>query len=296
MMGKYFAANNSSYVVYGGLAAETFSSLIEDVQFGEKGIAFILDRDGTVVGTSTSGVPQLAHLTGEEPLESSMVKAIDAILRTGTGTTELEHDGQKYIAGYTGLDTPEEWSIVVATPKAPLIRSVWTAALLVVFIALALTAAAVIISINRAGKIAEPIAVTSRRILDMAEGDLHREATVFRTNDEIETMSESMSHMVTSDGADHHLHQRSGQGRPARALHGGFHESCQGYLPAHGGRHRGDCLRQRGAVDGDPSDHGERGADFPGHPDQLRHGAGDRGLLQHALRQVRASAGAGRAL
>ena len=76
MMGKYFSANGSSYVVYGGLAADTFSGLIQNVSFGEDGIAFILDRDGVVVGTSTGDIPQLASLVGADALEASMASAV----------------------------------------------------------------------------------------------------------------------------------------------------------------------------------------------------------------------------
>ena len=196
MMGKYFSANGSSYVVYGGLAADTFSGLIQNVSFGEDGIAFILDRDGVVVGTSTGDIPQLASLVGADALEASMASAVEGILRDSSGITEFEHGGERYIAGYTTLNSPEEWRVVVAAPKAPVVRSVFLSALYAVLITLAAAAAAVMISMSIIGRIAESIAVTSRRISDMAKGDLSTPARIFHTNDEIETMSEATDELI----------------------------------------------------------------------------------------------------
>lgn len=198
MMGKYFSANSESYVAYGGVDAATFSNLIADVNFGENGMAFILDREGVVVGTSTADIPQLAKLAGDEAMESSMVSAIEGILENASGVAELKHNGQKYIAGYTTLTSAEGWSIVVATPKAPMTRSVALSALYMTLVALAATLIAVLVSGAKIGEIAGYIAVISRRISDMAQGDLSSPAELFRTNDELETMSEAMVKLTDS--------------------------------------------------------------------------------------------------
>ena len=166
------------------------------MSFGEDGIAFILDRDGVVVGTSTGDIPQLASLVGADALEASMASAVEGILRDSSGITEFEHGGERYIAGYTTLNSPEEWRVVAAAPKAPVVRSVFLSALYAVLITLAAAAAAVMISMSIIGRIAESIAVTSRRISDMAKGDLSTPARIFHTNDEIETMSEATDELI----------------------------------------------------------------------------------------------------
>ena len=196
MMGKYFSANGESYVVYGGLNADTFSNLIRNVSFGEGGIAFIMDREGVVVGSNVGEIPQFSKLTGGEAMEESMSSAAEAMLKSGSGVTELEHGGEKYIAGYTALSSPEAWVVVVATPKAPAVKSVFLSALYVVAIALAASVIAMATAAAKIGKIAGSISVTSRRISDMAQGDLTAPAQRFHSNDEIETMSEAMADLI----------------------------------------------------------------------------------------------------
>ena len=118
MMGKYFYANGSDYVVYGGLDANTFSDLIKEVHFEENGIAFIIDKDGVVVGTSTNSVPQLSDLLGDSGLGGDTVQsAAKKVLSEKEGYTEFSLNGTEYIAGFARVDTAEGWSIVTATPK-----------------------------------------------------------------------------------------------------------------------------------------------------------------------------------
>ena len=197
MMGKYFTANGNAYVCYGGLDANTFSNLIKDIHYEENGIGFILDKDGIVVGTSTQSVPQLTELLGENNLDKSMAKAAQEMISGEEGFTEFKLNGEDYFAGYTTIKSHEKWTMVVATPKKPILSSITLVALGVIIVALAAAVLSFIVTSLRIKHIAGPIAVTSKRIGEMANGDISSPAQVFRTNDEIETMTEAMDSMVS---------------------------------------------------------------------------------------------------
>ena len=201
MMGKYFSANGQDYVVYGGLAAETFSELIKEVHYEENGIAFIIDKDGIVVGTSTNAVPQLTELCGEHNLGKTVTDAAAAILKSKEGNVEFTLGEKAYIAGFARIESPEGWYIVTATPKQPVLDSIATAAIMIIVVAILSTILAFIITNIRIKKIAGPVAATAKRMQEMADGDVTTPAQIYKTNDEIETMSEASNALINNMSA-----------------------------------------------------------------------------------------------
>ena len=194
MMGKYFSANGNDYVVYGGLDAGTFSNLIKEVHFEENGIGFIVDKDGIVVGTSTTMVPQLTELLGDNDL--GIGSAVREMIAGKEGNVEFTLNGTKYIVGYSHIKSNENWAVVIATPEQPVLDSIFVAAMLIVIVELAAALLSFIVTSFRIRNIAGPIAATAERMQKMAEGDVTSPAQVFKTNDEIETMSEAGNTLV----------------------------------------------------------------------------------------------------
>ena len=197
-MGKYFSANGQNYVVYGGLDADTFSKLIKDVHFEENGIAFIIDKDGVVVGTSTNLVPQLTELKGSHSLGKSVTDAASTALAGKDGNISFTLSDKKYMAAYTKINSVEGWYIITATPEQPMINSIVSAAAMIVVVAILATILSIIVTGVRIKRIAGPVAATAERMKAMAEGDVMSPAQVYRTNDEIETMSEAAVALVSN--------------------------------------------------------------------------------------------------
>ncbi|MBE7004515.1 MAG: hypothetical protein E7425_09590 [Ruminococcaceae bacterium] len=198
MMGKYFTANGNAYVVYGGLGADTFSDLIKNVHYEENGIAFIMDKTGIVVGTSSQLVPQLTELAGDHNLGDSVTKAVGTMLKGTQGNVTFKLSGTEYTAAYAQISSVEGWYVVSATPTKPIKSSIFSASMMIVVVAILATITAVIVTGSRIKNIAGPVAATAKRMQDMAAGDISSPAQVFRTNDEIETMSEAADTLVTN--------------------------------------------------------------------------------------------------
>ena len=202
MMGKCFTANGENYLVYGGLGADTFTDLIREVHYEENGIAFIMDKDGMIVGTSTPMIQQMTVVTGtEHSLGKSITDAASKILSGTEGTIEFNINGTDYISGYTKIDSHEGWYVITATPKKPVLDSIFTASLMIIVVAALATVTAIIVSSIRIKRIAGPIAETASRMQAMANGDVMSPAKIYKTNDEIETMSEAANELVTNMSA-----------------------------------------------------------------------------------------------
>ena len=200
MMGKYFDCNGKDYVVYGGLDELTISKLISKVTYEKDGIAFVIARDGDVIGTSTELVPMMTNVTDAEKYDSSLVQAAKEMLEGDSGNKEFELDGKTYIVGYETVQGNEGWRLITATPKQPVINSILASAIMILVVAILAVAVAAVVVRFRVKKITGPIEATARRMHDMAEGDVTTPAEIFKTNDEIETMSEAAETLIENMG------------------------------------------------------------------------------------------------
>ncbi|MBO4914722.1 MAG: HAMP domain-containing protein [Oscillospiraceae bacterium] len=175
-----------------------FSDLIKNVHYEEDGIAFIIDKTGVVVATSTNLVPKQTGLAGNHGLGSSITKAVGEILKGSEGNVRFKLSGTDYTASYVQIGSVEGWYVVSATSVSPIKASIVKAVILILMISLLSTLTAVVVTGARIKNIAGPVAATAQRMQDMAAGDVSTPAQVFKTNDEIETMSEA-AHTLTSN-------------------------------------------------------------------------------------------------
>ncbi len=201
MMGKYFSVDNEDYLVYGGLPADTISNLIEHVNFGEGAVAYILDKDGMVIGTSSEELlPIMTMLTGDEvdAKYSGIASICGDMLDDKTDTAKVSFNGETYFVGYAPIEGAEGWSIAVATRWTPVVTTMSVLGLIVLGVAVL---AVVVVAFNGARfvkRICTPIALTADRLTAFANGDLSSPAPTTNMGGEIQDMADSLGIMVTT--------------------------------------------------------------------------------------------------
>lgn len=201
MMGKYFSLNNEDYLVYGGLPSDTISNLVEHVNFGEGAVAYIIDKDGMVIGTSSDELlPIMTMLTGDDvDAKYSGIASISTdMLEDNTGTAKVSFNGETYFVGYAPIEGAEGWSIAVATRWAPVVSTMSVLGLVVLGVAVL---AAVVVSLNGSRfvkRICTPITLTADRLTAFANGDLSSPAPTTDMGGEIQDMADALGVMVTT--------------------------------------------------------------------------------------------------
>ncbi len=123
MMGKYFQANGTDYLVYGGLSTDTFNKIIEKVHFGNNGICFIIDKDGQIIAASNTELLPLLTVLGETEGYEAMSGLRTDMLTYTEGTGIIDVHGEDYFLGYAPIEGAEGWSIAVGTPWAPAVQT-----------------------------------------------------------------------------------------------------------------------------------------------------------------------------
>ncbi len=142
------------------------------MHYEDNGIAFIMDKTGIIVGTSTQLVPQLTELAGDHKLGDSITKAVAEMFKNKEGNVSFTLSNVEYIAAYAQISSIEGWYVVTATPVRPIKTSIAKAASLIVVIAALSTLTAVVVTSLRIKNIAGPVAATAQRMQEMADGDI----------------------------------------------------------------------------------------------------------------------------
>lgn len=202
MMGRYFTSGGQSYVAYGGLDSGLFNNVISEVHFRDNGICFVLDKTGEVIATSSSELlPMMAMADGSEQNGLENLAPVTAAMTAGeTGKMIANINGTDYYIGYAPVEGNEGWSVAVATPYGPLKRTIVVsfcqlAVYLVVCIAIVVP---IIVRLIR--RISKPVVESAKRLEAFADGDISSPTPVCDTGDEIQMITDSISHMVDNIG------------------------------------------------------------------------------------------------
>ncbi len=201
MMGKYFNANGTDYLVYGGLSTDTLNDIIKDVSFGTGGLAFIVDKDGMIIASSNDEmVPLMTKLGDKENLDASisgLAPLSEKMLTYTEGTDKVDIKGNNYFVGYTPIEGAEGWSIAIATSWSSVVSSIMVTAVFIILIALVTSVIVVFVVRFFAKRIAKPVSDTAERLTSFANGDISSPAPTTDLGGELGDMTNAMSTMIS---------------------------------------------------------------------------------------------------
>lgn len=202
MMGKYFVSLGEDHILYGSLPTSTFSDVLADISFGDGGIAFLIDKNGQVIGTSNEElIPLMTNLSDKENLDSKyngIASLSEKMLEYNDGSSKVTINGESYYAGYTPIEGVEGWSLAVATRWAPVVNSLAVTGLVILGISFVIAASIAILITKFVNRICAPITLTANRLTAFADGDLSSPAPETNVGGEIQDMAEAMGTMVNT--------------------------------------------------------------------------------------------------
>ena len=179
---------NTGKVLYGVLPYQTISDDLTKIKIGESGYAFVVDSNGvTVVHPSPDNVKKPTNYIELAKQDSSYVptsKIFQQMMSGKTGTGFSFYKGVRRLVGYTPLSGPEGWNVAVTMPLTQIEAAVRVTAGMCALIGISVILLAILITRSFARKITEPIIDATRRIEQLAEGDLLLEVPVANGKDE----------------------------------------------------------------------------------------------------------------
>ncbi len=195
-------------VVYFQCDTNLLQSIITEIQIGEEGDAYILDKEGTTIAAvETEEVQSQENLISEmadnpddeyiQKLGSIEKKMIAGESGIGRYTYPAE-DNAAYIQGYAPIPGTDGWSVAVTLSEDEFLHYAYVGNNVQLLICALLCIIVIVISAFVCRSITTPIVSCAKRLHALSEGDLKSPVPETRGKDETRTLSDSTAHLVES--------------------------------------------------------------------------------------------------
>ncbi len=195
-------------VVYFQCDTNILRSIISEIQIGEEGDAYILDKEGTTIAAvDAEEVHSRENLINEMPdnpddeyiqqlgsLEKKMVAGESGIGRYNYP----EEDNAAYIQGYAPIAGTDGWSVAVTINEDEFLHYAYIGNNIQLVICAVLCILVILISAFVCRSITTPIVKCAKRLLMLSEGDLKSPLPETHGKDETRILSDSTAHLVES--------------------------------------------------------------------------------------------------
>ncbi len=185
----------TAFYVMGVYKYDLINDVVSSINLGSSGMAYMVDREGTVVGHPD----QTLALSGRSLLELSDGNT-DAAKRATTGETgavEFPIGGEQMLVAFSPI-RGTQWSLVVQIPKSDYNHFINGAMIVSILANLAGLIVSMLLVLRMARSISWPIKRVTDRMVALSNGDLHTEVLAVDTGDELEVMTQTLDATVGS--------------------------------------------------------------------------------------------------
>ncbi len=180
-------------------------NLVEGVEIGESGSAYILDGTGnTIAYQDYSLVLSQSNAIADaenNPNDRSLVDlaAIEQQMISGqTGVGSYNYNGLKQYQAYAPIPNTNGWSIAVASTEAELLAAANNSIILIVIVSAIMIALGIVLAIYLSSSISKPVVQCVERLNSLAQGDLTSPVPVVNTKDETHQLAKSTDAIISS--------------------------------------------------------------------------------------------------
>lgn len=188
-------------LVYGAVNADFLVDIVSDLLVGDKGVSYIIDRHGNVIGhPDRSFIEQHANIIETAKEDKGVQSVADVNLRMMEGETGFDsynYYGDKKLVGYAPISEELGWSIAIEMSENEFKSSIGVSTALIYGAALIVIVIAFIAALRLARAIAEPIKACSERLTLLSQGDLQAAVPEVTTKDEIAALVTALGTTVS---------------------------------------------------------------------------------------------------
>lgn len=194
-------------VVYFQCDTNILQSIIGEIQIGEEGDAYILDKEGTTIAAleveealnqenlirEMAANPNDRYIQELGAIEQRMVAG-----ERGVGRYTYPEDHTDYIQGYAPIPGTDGWSVGVTISEDEFLHYAYVGNNVQLVVGVALCIIVILLSALVCRSITGPIVKCAGRLHALSEGDLESPVPQVATRDETRILSDSTVHLVES--------------------------------------------------------------------------------------------------
>lgn len=192
-------------VVYFQCDTNILQSIISEIQIGEEGDAYILDKEGTTIAAleieevesqenlirEMASNPDDKYIQELGSIEQKMVAG-----ERGIGTYTYPEDNTVYMQGYAPIPGTDGWSVGVTINEDEFLHYAYVGNNIQLAVGVVLCILVILLSAFVCRSITEPIVKCAKRLRALSEGDLQSPLPQVATKDETRILSDSTAHLV----------------------------------------------------------------------------------------------------
>lgn len=185
-------------------------SIIEGLQIGDEGEAYILDKNGTTIAyvdqESVLGRENIIQEASKNPEDEGLqtVAAIESRMVAGEVGVERFYyaaDQSNNIQSYAPIAGTDGWSIAVTVDEDEFMRPAYYGSLFQTAICIAVCIVVIMISLKVSHSIAKPVVQCAHRLQALSQGDLKSPVPQVKGKDETRILADSTSQLVKDFGS-----------------------------------------------------------------------------------------------
>ena len=192
-------------IVYFQCDTYILRSIVEGIKIGEKGDAYILDKEGNTIAYEDERLvlnrENVIRESAQNPKDPDLAVLAAIEKRMVAGESGVEKytyvsDHTKNIQGYAPIQGTDGWSIAVTINEDEFMRSAYEGNMMQFLVCAAMCAAVVLISFGVSRSIAGPVSRCAGRLQQLSEGDLKSPVPLVTGRDEVRVLADSTKNLV----------------------------------------------------------------------------------------------------
>lgn len=187
---------NNTYYLVGSYKYDMLDDVISSIHIGYSGHAFVMNESGQVVAyPDTDLIKSGENVYSLYKDNGKLLEVFDAMKSGRIGSASVSIDGKDTLVVYAPV-RGANWYLAIITPKSDFMNIVNTAVMINIGITITLTLLAILFIARFAGNISKSLRSVTERIQKLAQGDLTSPVEVVMTNDEAQTLSNSLKETI----------------------------------------------------------------------------------------------------
>ncbi|MCM1040307.1 MAG: methyl-accepting chemotaxis protein [Roseburia sp.] len=192
-------------VIYFHCDNKILQSIVEDIQIGDEGESYILDKEGTTIacGDIEAVLTQenIIREAQEDPNDTDLQVLAEIEKKMIAGESGIERyayaeDNSNNIQGYAPIPGTDGWSVAVTLDEDEFMQTAYRESNIQVVLSAVLCVLVILLSVIVSRSIARPIVRCTKRLTLLSEGDLTSPVPEVKSKDEVRILADSTAQLV----------------------------------------------------------------------------------------------------
>lgn len=176
-------------VVYGGMKQFTLSEFVKHIKFGESGLAYLLNKEGTTIAAHDYKLVQEEQNVSKLAKKNTEFKDL-ALLETdmtngNSGFGKYTYLGEKRLMAYAPIENTKGWSMAISVSKWEYFKATYRSLIFCIGISLIILILIGVILVLFADSLSKPIEAINEEMKEFGKGNFSSDFNLKADNTEI---------------------------------------------------------------------------------------------------------------